>query len=133
MREEGAAEGLARQCAAALEAGDNVLVHLERERDYGVSAFELARRSAGFVTRVLRSATPGGLGVAGGDTSSAIVQALGLRSLSYVAELDAGVALCRGEAAGPDLDGIPLMLKGGQMGGTDLYDRFAALASGASS
>jgi uncharacterized protein YgbK (DUF1537 family) len=41
-------------------------------------------------------------------------------------DLAPGAALCRAHAPGSPLDGLELMLKGGQMGGIDLFERLAA-------
>jgi uncharacterized protein YgbK (DUF1537 family) len=59
--------------------------------------------------------------VAGGDTSSHAVRALDAWGLSYIGSLAPGVALCRLHSDRPGLDGMELMLKGGQMGGDDLF------------
>jgi uncharacterized protein YgbK (DUF1537 family) len=63
------------------------------------------------------------IGVAGGDTSSHAVQALDAWGLSYLAALGAGTALCRLHSDSPALDGTEVMLKGGQMGGEDVFER----------
>ena len=65
------------------------------------------------------------MGIAGGDTSSMAVRRLGVLSLTYLGDADRGVAICHGETADRPLR---LMLKGGQMGGNDLFDRFAGSA-----
>ena len=63
------------------------------------------------------------IGVAGGDTSSWILRALDVWGLSFVGHLAPGAALCRAHSAGASLDGIEMMLKGGQMGPPDLFRR----------
>ncbi|HEX4329594.1 MAG TPA: four-carbon acid sugar kinase family protein, partial [Burkholderiales bacterium] len=65
------------------------------------------------------------VGIAGGDTSSHAVQALDLWGLSFVRTLGPGVALTRAHSDDPALDGMELMLKGGQMGQEDLFERLA--------
>jgi uncharacterized protein YgbK (DUF1537 family) len=57
----------------------------------------------------------------GGDTSSHAVQQLGLYALTWVANLQPGAPLCRAHADGP-LDGLELVLKGGQVGSEDFFD-----------
>ncbi|MDB5938737.1 MAG: type effector Hrp-dependent outer domain protein [Polaromonas sp.] len=66
------------------------------------------------------------LGIAGGDTSSHAVQALDAWGLSYQALLAPGVALCRLHSDRPSLDGLEIMLKGGQMGGETLFEELLA-------
>jgi len=63
------------------------------------------------------------VGVAGGDTSSLAVGALDAWGLSYLAQLAPGTALCRLHSEAPGLDGVEIMLKGGQMGSQDVFER----------
>ena len=65
----------------------------------------------------------GRIGIAGGDTSSHAVQALQLWGLSYQTTVCPGVTLSRAHSTDPSRHGLELMLKGGQMGGTDLFER----------
>lgn len=115
-------------CARLLGLGRPVLVHLQPGLDYGVSASELSERLADLAAAILDRRSVGRIAVAGGDTSSAVVKRLGFRSLSFVERAGAGVAVCRGHAPGHPLDGTLLLLKGGQVGATDLFDRFAGAA-----
>ncbi|WP_029010985.1 four-carbon acid sugar kinase family protein [Azospirillum halopraeferens] len=111
-----------------LRAGRHALAHLEPDRAYSVNALTLARRLADLTADIFDAAPVGALGVAGGDTSSVIVRRLGFTALSYRAGLGRGVAVCAGHRPGrPDL---PVMLKGGQMGDPDLFDRFAERRTG---
>ena len=54
--------------------------------------------------------------VAGGDTSSHAVAALDIWGLSYRAAMVPGAPLCRVHSDDPRLDGLDIILKGGQMG-----------------
>lgn len=82
----------------------------------------LAQASGALLARVLQSMPLHRLGIAGGDTSSLAVQALKAWGLSYAAQLAPGVALCRLHSDEAALDGLEIMLKGGQMGGDDLFE-----------
>jgi len=73
---------------------------------------------------VLRRRPVARLGVAGGDSSSLAMQALDAWGLSHLARVEPGVALCRLHSDAPALDGMQVMLKGGQMGSVDLFERF---------
>jgi uncharacterized protein YgbK (DUF1537 family) len=64
------------------------------------------------------------LGIAGGDTSSIGIQALDLWGLSHAGTIAPGVALCHGHSDDPALHGLEIMLKGGQMGASDLLAWF---------
>ncbi|MFL1462365.1 3-oxo-tetronate kinase [Roseococcus sp. DSY-14] len=57
--------------------------------------------------------------VAGGETSGAVVQRLGVRSLRIGAEIDPGVPWCWTDAQG----GMRLALKSGNFGGRDMFVR----------
>ena len=59
---------------------------------------------------------------AGGDTSSHGVAQLGADALTWVAPIERGAPLVRAHAADPAIDGIELVLKGGQIGADDFFD-----------
>lgn len=61
------------------------------------------------------------IAVGGGDTSSHAMQTLGLEALSVAAPLAPGAPLCRAHAADPQIDGLELTLKGGQMGAPSFF------------
>jgi len=59
---------------------------------------------------------------AGGDTSSHGVAQLGIDALTWVAPIERGAPLVRAHAADPMIDGLELVLKGGQMGGDGFFE-----------
>jgi uncharacterized protein YgbK (DUF1537 family) len=59
--------------------------------------------------------------VAGGDTSTRVVKQLGINALMFVAPLAPGAPLCRAYAPGSPLEGLELVLKGGQVGSDDFF------------
>ena len=63
------------------------------------------------------------VGVAGGDTSSLALRALGAWGLSWQGQLAPGVALTRLHADNHALQGLEILLKGGQMGPPDIFTR----------
>ena len=65
--------------------------------------------------------------VCGGDTSSRVTRLLGVESLSIAANPWGNVVLLNANAADPAIDGIELLLKGGQVGADDLFERVLAL------
>lgn len=119
-------EVFAARCAQLLAGGTNVLAHLDPHADYGLAPDALSESLAELAARILALHPVAALAVAGGDTSGAVVRRLGFDSLSFEARAGSGVAVCRGHAPGTPLDGMRLMLKGGQVGPLDLFDRFAA-------
>jgi uncharacterized protein YgbK (DUF1537 family) len=83
----------------------------------------LARASGRFLAGIQQKIRPARLGLAGGDTSSHGVQSLPVWGLSYLAPIDPGAALCRLHADDPRLDGLEVMLKGGQMGSDTIFQK----------
>lgn len=120
----------ATQIAELLNLGRHVLAVTGSPRadDAPVSGATLAKACGQLLANILAQATPRRIGLAGGDTSSYAVKALDIWGLSYAQALAPGVALCRTHADDPRLDGIELMLKGGQMGGADLFERLLGSA-----
>ncbi|MFM0597125.1 four-carbon acid sugar kinase family protein [Paraburkholderia dilworthii] len=84
---------------------------------------QLADACAILLQQVLSAVRLQRIGIAGGDTSSFAIRALGAWGLSYLAPLSAGVTVCRLHADRAELDGMEIMLKGGQMGGVDLFEQ----------
>ena len=76
-------------------------------------------RVAGAVVRETRL---GRLLFAGGDTSSHGVAQLGIDALTWAAPIEPGAPLVRAHAADPAIDGLELVLKGGQMGGEGFFE-----------
>ncbi|MDR5785446.1 four-carbon acid sugar kinase family protein [Caballeronia sp. LP003] len=107
-----------------LRAGRHVLAYTRRTPvEISADASPLATNCAELLRDVVADARPGRIGIAGGDTSSFSVQALRPWGLSYVATLSTGVTICRVHSDDTDTHGLELMLKGGQMGGVDCFER----------
>jgi uncharacterized protein YgbK (DUF1537 family) len=67
--------------------------------------------------------------VAGGETSGACIQALGIGQLRIGAQIDPGVPWCHATSKGPDGVALHLALKSGNFGGPDFFSRaFEVLA-----
>lgn len=60
--------------------------------------------------------------VAGGDTSSHSVKQLGIDALTFAGLTTPGAPLCRCHAGANVLDGLELVLKGGQMGPANFFE-----------
>lgn len=125
--EPGYLEERIREVSVRLSSGHSVIAHTtpvdSDNRNDAIPGIEIAKATGAFVVRLLSSARVRRLGVAGGDTSSWILRALDVWGLSFVGHLAPGVALCRAKAHDTALDGLELMLKGGQMGPPDLFAR----------
>ena len=133
-RDSGYAQATLASIVAGLRQGRHVLAHTAptngQPPDVSAAA-RVATASTQLVVNVVQAQAEHGtplhrLGIAGGDTSSHAVQALDLWGLSYIGALCPGVAMTRGHSQDPTRDGMQLMLKGGQMGGDDLFERLLA-------
>jgi len=122
-----ALETAAQDCARWLERGRSVLAHPGAPRTGGPAVLDVAAAGGRLLARVLELAPfVRRAGVAGGDSSSLAVRSLGAWALGYAGSLSPGVALTRVRADAPRLDGLELMLKGGQMGPPDLFERLVS-------
>jgi uncharacterized protein YgbK (DUF1537 family) len=125
----GYADELLARIVSGLQARRNVLVftNVPGAQSDASAAPRVAQATADLVARVARAmartAPLQRIGIAGGDTSSHVSQALGLWGLSYCTTLAPGVTLSGAHSADAALDGLELMLKGGQMGDAGLFDR----------
>lgn len=125
------AESLATRAAGHLRSGRSVIASTAAETGHanagaqGGERFgrQLARGCGTLLERVLAQEKVARVGVAGGDTSSLSVEVLPISALSFGYALSDGAALCRAHAPGRALDGLEIMLKGGQMGPPDVFLR----------
>ncbi|MFG6083786.1 four-carbon acid sugar kinase family protein [Paracoccus litorisediminis] len=128
-------QGLAFDAAQAwsqerLDRGQDCIIYVTADVAPNISAADLAQMSAGFVASLLASTKVGGLIVAGGDTSSAIVNRLAPDWLDHAGDICAGVPILR---AGYEGSEFALALKGGQMGDVDFFRRAVKKLRGSSS
>jgi uncharacterized protein YgbK (DUF1537 family) len=63
------------------------------------------------------------IAIAGGDSSGAVASALDIAALTVASGLTPGAPLCRAHANTAAMDGLEVVLKGGQMGQTDFFER----------
>ena len=127
LHDQQAVQTLRDDCLSVLGAGKNLIVALSDARDHDIASHDLARASADFISRISSELPLGFLVIAGGDTSSLAVQKLGIDSLSFVADFDAGAPIICAHSTRANLDHLPMLLKGGQMGEPPLFDKIAAL------
>ncbi len=83
----------------------------------------LGRRAGALLRRILARAGVRRVVLAGGDTSTHAVTELGVHALTWAASLEPGAPLCRAHAQSAEVDGLQLVLKGGQVGGDDFFER----------
>jgi uncharacterized protein YgbK (DUF1537 family) len=88
---------------------------------------KVAAATGALLRAVMAQARLARLVVAGGDTSTLAIRALDIWGLSYRAPLTPGAPLCRAHSDDPRLDGLDVVLKGGQMGTADFFNEVARL------
>ena len=124
MNPDGAAHNAALKAAAAsLAAGHDTLLYTAlgptqtsaHGADLGAALGILLRDLLAQTTAPVRRVM-----LCGGDTSSHAVQQLGLYALTWAANLQPGVPLCRAHADS-SLHNLELVLKGGQVGTDDFF------------
>jgi 3-oxoisoapionate kinase len=125
---EGSSAEEARLTDAALAAlarnGRALIASAEGPLGGGASAAgEKLGQALGRITRdIVRRAALKRVLFAGGDTSSHGVAQLGIDALVWAAPIDRGAPLVRAHSTDPAIDGLELVLKGGQMGGDDFFE-----------
>ncbi|WP_251452255.1 four-carbon acid sugar kinase family protein [Microbacterium sp. Marseille-Q6648] len=90
----------------------------------------IARAAAVVIDEAVRARATRRVIVCGGDTSSRVVTLLGVSSLSLAANPTANVVLLTAQSADPAIDGLEMLLKGGQVGDDDLFVATRALGGG---
>lgn len=86
-----------------------------------VAARRIGQALAAVLQRLLHRVPLPRVLVAGGDSAGEVTQALGLDALTVAGGLVPGAPLCQGWRGGRPV--LELVLKGGQMGGTDFFAR----------
>lgn len=110
---------------AALDAGRSVALTSDDAavRDAETALERIADAAASVVSSAVRSGATRRIIVCGGDTSSRVTRLLGIESLSIAANPVGNVVLLRSHARDAAVDGLELLLKGGQVGPVDLFER----------
>ena len=116
------------EAIAHLAAGRSVVVHTHRGSEDARVANKQYRTAEILGTalgRVLAAcASQSGLRrvcIAGGDTASYAVRAIGVESLEMLAPFTRGAPLCRLHSQRPEIEGLEAVFKAGQVGGPDLF------------
>lgn len=127
----GHADAIARtaeRAVAALNAGDSLAITShDSEAPTEDALGSIAESAATIVAAATSAGATRRVIVCGGDTSSRVTRLLGIQSLSIAANPWGNVVLLRGHAPGSAIDGVELLLKGGQVGTDDLFERVRRL------
>ena len=126
LRGESAEEArIAQAAVTALETDGSCLIFSAEGPldEQGQAAGDRLGSTLGRITRAaIERSGIGRVLFAGGDTSSHGVAQLGIDALSWAAPLERGAPLVRAHAGAPPIDGLELVLKGGQVGGEDFFE-----------
>ncbi|MEV7605142.1 four-carbon acid sugar kinase family protein [Paenarthrobacter sp. NPDC089322] len=121
---------------AALRSGRNVIVHTTRgaaDPRYGASipvdAGYVGSLIGGIAARMAQSGATKDIAVFGGDTSSHALIAMGVRELRVSDQFVTAGPILRSDSASA-VAGCRLLLKGGQVGPTNILRRFAGQLTG---
>lgn len=93
-----------------------VMLVTEQPASAPASAAEVAGATGRLLAAIIAEARLSRLVIAGGDTSTMAIRALPLWGLSYRGPCVPGAPLCRAHSDVSRLDGLDIVLKGGQMG-----------------
>lgn len=128
---DAALDGAADEAIATLRSGRGV-VFTSDDADTAAAGERpvleaIAEAAASVVSAVVRARASRRVVVCGGDTSSRVTRLLGVEALSIAANPWGNVVLLRAHASDPTVDGVELLLKGGQVGADSLFTDVAAL------
>lgn len=124
LTDEGYAAELRKSALSQLAQGDVMLV-TEQPAGAPTAAGAVAEATGALLAAIIAEARLGRLVVAGGDTSTMAIRSLPLWGLSYRGPCVPGAPLCRAHSDDPRLDGLDIVLKGGQMGPPGFFNNEA--------
>lgn len=129
LADEAVAQACLAQALAALQAGRDVVLYSALgplDGDAAPAGEALGRRLGLMLRKLVERSGVGRLLLCGGDTASHAVQQLGAYALTWAGPLAPGAPLCRAHADSSAIDGLELVLKGGQIGEVDFFSRVKA-------
>lgn len=126
LTDERYAAALRGAALSELAQGDVMLV-TERPAGAPTAAGAVAEATGALLASIIAEARLGRLVVAGGDTSTMAIRSLPLWGLSFRSPCVPGAPLCRAHSDDPRLDGLEIVLKGGQMGPPDFFNDAARI------
>lgn len=111
--------------ALARLAERNVMLITDKPAGAPAETGKVAAATGALLRAIMGEARIARLVVAGGDTSTLAIRSLDLWGLSYRSPCTPGAPLCRAHSDDTRLDGLDIVLKGGQMGTPDFFNRVA--------
>lgn len=124
LADERYAGGLYATALSELARGDVMLV-TEKPEGIPTAAGAVAEATGALLASIIAEARLGRLVVVGGDTSTMAIRSLPLWGLSYRGPCVPGAPLCRAHSDDARLEGLDIVLKGGQMGPPGFFNEAA--------
>jgi uncharacterized protein YgbK (DUF1537 family) len=124
LADESYAAALRSTALSQLAQGDVMLV-TEQPAGAPADAGAVAEATGALLAAIIAEARLSRLVVAGGDTSTMAIRSLPLWGLSYRGPCVPGAPLCRAHSGDARLDGLEIVLKGGQMGPPGFFNNEA--------
>jgi uncharacterized protein YgbK (DUF1537 family) len=127
---EAALAAIATRTAREHEAGRSVVIYTCRGAADSQVAARAREGAAGMspgamlgqvLRQVLQARPVRRIAVAGGDTAGDVARSLGIDELHMVAPLVPGAPLCQARSRRPEIDGVEVTFKGGQVGQDDFF------------
>lgn len=115
---------------AALAEGRHTVVYTARGASSDAAPGDLSRRLGVLGLGAVRDGLTRRLLIAGGDTSGDIVGMAGVTAIDIVTSIDVAGLVCRTFGGTAGLDGAEVVLKGGQVGGDDFFQKVAGFRPG---
>lgn len=115
---------LAETLIASLRAGRPTMALTREALSDAVNGQRVATATAALADAVLGVGATRKACIAGGDTSSYFMSAVDGWALRHIGNVGPGSPVCELCSDNPALDGLNLVLKGGQMGDRDVFERF---------
>lgn len=119
-------ENIVREAAASLRRGRSTVIYSALgplAAGAQPCGDKLGQRLGTLLARILDAAPVARVVLAGGDTSSHAVTQLGVTALTWAGGIEIGAPLCRAHASRVPMDGLELVLKGGQVGSVGFFER----------
>ena len=110
-----------RQMSALLAKGKGLIVHTGHRAAESFSAEETGTALGRIASALIESAGLDRLVVAGGDTSSYVARAMGIRAMEMCATVAPGAPMCKVLEAPAGIKGLRVCFKGGQVGDSTFF------------
>ena len=109
----------------SLKEGRSLVIHANgtRVKEQQIDPQQLGKNLARIAQQLVQEFSMVRLLIAGGDTSGAVAKSLGVDALEVLAPFTPGAPVCKAISSRPEINGLELIFKGGQLGTEDYFCR----------